>query len=215
MTSRSSGGEKGIGTSSTARTVGGPRKASNASWVTRATISDAAEQVRRASSTASNSPVLRTESAIAFHPSGNSVRGSTTSTEIPSSSSLTAALTACLAISPIPAIVRSVPFTEHPSFAERDDEVLVIRHFASHSAQGPVVEEYDGVGVPNRGLEQTLGVSRSRRQDDLHAAGIHDDRMWALGVLRRHARAATGRTDEGQREVAGAPPSCIGAWPPG
>lgn len=77
----------------TARTIGA-RRLSNASSVTSAQISAAAPQVLCAGSATTNRPVRCTERMMVSMSSGTSVRGSMTSTEMPSSASASAALTA-------------------------------------------------------------------------------------------------------------------------
>ena len=101
-------------------------------------------------------------------------------------------------------IVTSVPLALHVGLPERD-EVLPGRHDADIAPVELVLEEDDGIVVPDRGLEQPLRVERRRRKRHLEAGDMTDPRVQRLAVLRSRAPCGSERRSEDERHLP-APP---------
>ena len=76
--------------------------------------------------------------------------------------------------------------------------VLLVGHIAPHEPVGALVlQEDNGVVVPDGGLEQPLGVVRRGGRHDLEAGGAREERLDALGMVQRAPdAAAVGRPDD-------------------
>src|SRR3990170_2754793 len=108
-TNASSVRENGIGTSMVETRRIGPRSASKACSATRAAISAPTPQLWWHSSTTTRSPVFATDPRSVLRSNGTSVRGSTTSTEMPSAASVAAAARARWTMYDVATTVTSVP----------------------------------------------------------------------------------------------------------
>ena len=114
------------------------------------------------------------------------MRGSTTSTEIPSFSASSAAFSASGTSRPIATTVTSEPSRSDARLAELD-RLDLVRHLALERVERPVLEEDDGVVVVDRAPEETANVLGRRGVDDLQARHVHEPRLELLRVLRARA----------------------------
>ena len=144
--------------------------------------------------------VLRTEATIVSASSGESVRGSTTSTEMPSCSASSAA---CERLMDEPPgrdhrHVRALAMDARP--AERD-RLDLVRYVALHRVQRAVLEEDDRVRVVDRGPEQAAHVLGRGGEDDLQPRDVDEPGLELLGVLRSGRPAGAALRADRQRHL--------------
>ena len=145
--------------------------------------------------------VFLTDATSASSSSGCSVRGSITSTEMPSSSA------ACFAASserctsgPIAITVTSVPSRIVRALPSGIGSISV-RHLALDRVEQPVLEEDDRVVVVDRRPEQAAHVLGRRREHDLQARDVHEPRLELLRVLRARRPAGAALRADRQRHL--------------
>ena len=119
------------------------------------------------------------------------MRGSNTSTEIPSSSASAAASSASWTSRPVATTVTSPPsrwIRALPNSRRLD----LVGNLALDGVQETVLEEQHRVVVVDRAVEQVARVDRQRGEHDLEAGHMHEPGFELLGMLRagRPARAA-------------------------
>ncbi|MCY1227703.1 hypothetical protein D9M72_399890 [compost metagenome] len=85
--------------------------------------------------------------------------------------------------------------------ADRQHEIVKLRHFKGVTVEDFVFEEDDRVRVADRGLQQTLGVGCRIGHDDLEAGDMAVPVGIALRVLGSHAGSGTARAAEDDRRA--------------
>ena len=133
-----------------------------------AQISDANEYGEVASCATTSRPVRAIDPRIVSASSGCRLRGSTTSAEMPSDSSRSAASSARSTSRPIATIVTSVPVAAHVGDADRDRKSSSTVGVSRRTGEQPErLDEQHRVVVADRRLEQPLGVGGVGGHDDL------------------------------------------------
>ncbi len=84
----------------------------------------------------------------------------------------------------------------HARLADRHDIVVELRHFAGVAVEHLVLEEDDGIGIADRGLQEALVVGGRVRRDHLQARNLRVPGRIVLAVLRGDARGGAVRPAE-------------------
>ena len=98
--------------------------------------------------------------------------------------------------------------------ADRHDIVLDLRHIELDAVHHLVLEEDDGVGIADGGLQQALGIGGVIGGDDLQAGDVGVPGGIVLAVLGTHAAGGAVRPAEHDAAPGSGRPTCTASWPP-
>ena len=79
--------------------------------------------------------------------------------------------------------------------------MIAVRHEPLHRVHHLVLEDHNGVVIPDRGLQQPLRVGGRGRQADLQSRDVRDPGVEALRVLRPRAASRAERRPDRQRRL--------------